>query len=152
VCSPCPPINNNSHITPVRGWALDLGTRSDLGRVSYVELLIDGVRWISSDNCAFSALFSTYTNCYGVPRFDVARFYPTYPDSVHSGFLFTLDVGALLALGVPPGHHVMKIRVGDQQQTVAELPGPQGIPVVFECAEDRVAAIQGFIEIPVSFD
>ena len=152
VFSPCPPINLGAHITPIRGWALDLGTRSDLGRVSYVELMIDGVRWGSTDNCAFSALFGTYTNCYGIPRYDVARIFPTYPDSVHSGYMFTLDVGALLALGMHPGHHVMKVRVGDQQQTFAELPGPQGIPVVFECAEDRVAAAQGFIDVPSSFD
>lgn len=152
VCSPCPPVNPASHITPVRGWAVDLGTRADLGRVSYVELMIDGVRWMSTDNCAFSTIFNTYTNCYGVPRYDVARYFPTFPDSVHSGFLFTLDVGALMALGVPPGHHVMKVRVGDQQQTFAELPGPQGIPVEFQCAEDRVASAQGFIDIPTSFD
>jgi len=152
IVSPQFPINNNSHITPVRGWAIDLGTRADLGRVSYVELMIDGVRWISTDNCAFSTMFNTYTNCYGVPRYDVARFFPTYPDSVHSGFLFTLDVGALMALGVPPGHHVLKVRVGDQQQTFTELPGPQGIPVDFECANDRVASAQGFIDIPTAFD
>lgn len=152
IFSPGFPINNNAHITPVRGWAVDLGTRADLGRVSYVELLVDGVRWISTDNCAFSTLFNTYTNCYGVPRYDVARYYPTYPDSVHSGFLFTLDVGALLAIGVPPGNHVLKVRVGDQQQTFAELPGPQGIPVNFQCGEDLVASAQGFIEVPSAFD
>ncbi len=30
-------------LTPVRGWALDLGTREDLGRVAYAELMVDGV-------------------------------------------------------------------------------------------------------------
>ena len=147
-----PPVNPQSHITPVRGWALDLGTRQDLGRVSYVEMMIDGVRWASTDDCAFSGLFGAYVNCYGLPRFDVQRFYPTYPDAPHAGFMFTLDVGALLALGVPPGHHVLKVRVGDQQQTFTELPGPQGIPVFFECAENRVAAASGFIDVPVQFD
>jgi len=117
-----------------------------------VELLVDGVRWASTDDCAFSSLFKTYTNCYGLPRFDVQRFYPTYPDSPHSGFMFTLDIGALLALGVPPGNHVLKVRVGDQQQTFTELPGPQGIPVFFECAADRVAAFMGFIDVPATFD
>ena len=147
-----PPVNFSSHITPVRGWALDLGTRQNLGRVSYVELMIDGVRWVSTDDCAFSTTFNTFTNCYGLPRFDVQRYFPTYPDSPRSGYMFTLDIGALLALGVRPGNHVMKVRVGDQQQTFTELPGPQGIPVFFECAENRVAAVQGFIDIPVSFD
>ena len=147
-----PPVNPQSHITPVRGWALDLGTRVDLGRVQYVELMIDGVRWASTDDCAFSTIFNTFTNCYGLPRFDVERFYPTYPDAPRSGFMFTMDVGALIALGVRPGNHVLKVRVGDQQQTFAELPGPQGIPVFFQCSEDRVASAAGFIDIPVQFD
>ena len=86
-----PPARSQTHITPVRGWALDLGTRSDTGRVSYVELMVDGVRWYSSDDCAFSAIFNTYTNCYGLPRFDVERFYPNYPDAPRAGFLFTFQ-------------------------------------------------------------
>lgn len=146
-----PPVNPLSHITPVRGWALDLGTRTDVGRVAYVELLIDGVRWYSTDDCAFSPLFGTYTNCYGLTRFDVARYYPTYPDAPRSGFLFTLDVGALLAEGVRPGNHNLKVRVGDVQQTFTELPGPAGIPVFFECAEDQVASAIGFIDIPTTY-
>jgi len=152
IVSPQIPVNNNSHITPVRGWALDLGTRLDTGGVSYAELMIDGVRWASTDGCAFSALFQTYTNCYGVPRYDVARYFPTFPDAIHSGFVFTMDVGALMALGVPPGHHTLKVRVGDIQQTFTELPGPAGIPVNFQCAEDRVASAQGFIDVPAPFD
>ena len=147
-----PPVNPQSHITPVRGWALDLGTRSNTGRVQYVELMIDGVRWASTDDCNFSMIFNTFTNCYGLPRFDVQRYYPTYPDSPRSGYMFTMDVGALIALGVRPGNHVLKVRVGDLQQTFTELPGPQGLPVFFECAEARVAAVQGFIDIPTSFD
>ncbi|HEY6136779.1 MAG TPA: Ig-like domain-containing protein [Thermoanaerobaculia bacterium] len=147
-----PAINPQSHITPVRGWALDLGTREDLGRVSYVELLVDGVRWYSTDDCAFSSLFNNYVNCYGLTRFDVERFYPNYPDAPRAGFLFTLDVGALLASGVHPGNHVLKLRVGDQQGTFAELPSRDGIPVFFECAEDRVASAIGFIDVPRTYD
>lgn len=148
-----PPVNPQAHITPVRGWALDLATRTDVGRVSYVELLIDGVRWISTDNCAYSPLFGAYTNCYGLPRYDVERYYPNYPDAPRSGFMFTLDIGALFALGVAPGNHVIKVRVGDQQQTFAELPGRDGIPVFFTCAEQTFDfPAQGFIDIPTSFD
>jgi N-acetylmuramoyl-L-alanine amidase len=150
--SPPAPINVNSHITPVRGWALDLGTRSDLGRVSYAELMVDGVRWFSTDNCSFSPIFGSYVNCYGLARYDVARFYPNYPDALRSGFLFTMDVGALLALGVRPGNHQLKVRVGDLQQTFTELPGPQGLPVFFECSENAVAAAIGFIDVPTSSD
>lgn len=149
-----PPIRLQAHITPVRGWALDLGTRSDEGRVAYLELLIDGVKWINTDDCGF--LFGQYANCYGLPRFDVERYYPNYPDSPRAGYMFTLDVGALLALGdlgVRPGNHTLKVRVGDAAGTFAELPGPAGIPVFFTCADNtQFASVYGFIDSPTSFD
>ena len=148
-----PPQNPQTHLTAVRGWALDLGTRIDTGRVSYAELMVDGVRWYSTDDCAFNPLVGGYTNCYGLPRYDVERYYPNYPDAPRSGFLFTMDVGALLAIGVRPGNHVLKVRVGDQQQTFADLPGPAGIPVFFTCAETAgdFPSI-GFIDVPTVYD
>ncbi len=148
-----PAINPQSHITPVRGWALDLAPRGDIGRVAYAELLIDGVRWISTDDCAFNPIFGAYANCYGLPRFDVERYYPNYPDAPRSGFMFTLDVGALLALGVSPGNHILKVRVGDNQQTFAELPNRDGIPVQFICGETPLGfPAQGFIDAPTTYD
>jgi N-acetylmuramoyl-L-alanine amidase len=148
-----PPTNPSAHITPVRGWALDLATRTDVGRVSYVELLIDGVRWASTDDCNFSSIFGAYTNCYGLPRYDVERYYPNYPDAPRAGFMFTLDVGARISLGVRPGNHVMKVRVGDQQQTFAELPNRDGIPVFFTCADQNFDfAALGFIDFPTTYD
>ncbi len=152
VVSPIP-LNPQAHITPIRGWALDLAPRADVGRVSYVELQIDGVRWISTDDCFYFAQFGAYANCYGLPRYDVERFYPNYPDAPRSGFMFTLDVGALLALGVPPGHHVLKVRVGDQQGNVSEIPSRDGLPVFFKCAGDESpSAAFGFIDIPAPYD
>lgn len=151
--SPCPPVNPSSHITPVRGWALDLGTREDTGRISYAELMVDGSIWYSTDNCTFNADFGGFINCYGLPRPDVARFYPTYPDAYRSGYMFTLDVGALISLGVPQGHHVLKVRVGDQEQTFADIPNTSGIPVFFQCAELTADFSSiGFIDFPVSQD
>jgi hypothetical protein len=147
-----PAINPQSHITPVRGWALDLGTRTDTGRVAYAELMVDGRRWYSTDDCAFSPIFLNYVNCYGLTRFDVERYYPNYPDATHSGFLFTMDVGALLALGVAPGNHVLKVRVGDQQQTFTELPNRDGIPVIFQCNLNFLASAVGFIDVPRTSD
>lgn len=147
-----PAINPQSHITPVRGWALDLGTRTDTGRVAYAELMVDGKRWYSTQDCAFSPIFSNYVNCYGLPRFDVERYYPNYPDAPRAGYLFTMDVGALLALGVRPGAHTLKVRVGDLQGNFTELPNPGGLPVFFECAEDRVASATGFIDVPHTMD
>jgi hypothetical protein len=151
--SPCPPVDFSRRITPVRGWALDLGTRPDTGRVAYVEMMIDGARWLSTDDCRFDATLGAYVNCYGLPRYDVARYYPNYPDSPRAGFLFTLDVGTLMALGVRPGHHNLKVRVGDLEQTFADIPNASGIPVFFQCAEEaQDFASLGFIDYPVNFD
>ena len=148
-----PPINPGSHITPVRGWALDLAPRTEVGRVSYVELVIDGAVWGSTNTCGFNSLFGQYANCYGLPRFDVERYYPNYPDAPRSGYMFTLDVGALVALGVGPGNHVLKVRVGDRQGTFSELPTPDGIPVFFECVSDlNDFPSVGFIDSPVNYD
>jgi Bacterial Ig domain len=148
-----PPANPGSHVTMVRGWALDLNTRTDTGRVKYVELMIDGVRWTSTDDCGFNTLFNQFSNCYGLPRFDVQQFYPTFPDAPRSGFAFTLDVGALVALGVPPGAHNLKVRVGDVSGQFAELPNRDGIPVFFNCAATAtVFPAFGFIDHPRNFD
>ena len=146
-----PPVRAEAHLTPVRGWALDLGTRRDLGRVAYAELLIDGVRWLSTDDCGL--VLGRYANCYGLPRYDVARYYPTYPDAPRAGFLFTLDVGALMSRGVRPGNHTMHVRVGDREQTFSDLPNHDGIPVWFECADQQQGFPGiGFIEFPQTFD
>jgi hypothetical protein len=148
-----PPSNPGSHVTMVRGWALDLNTRTDTGRVKYVELMVDGVRWASTDDCGFNPLFNQFSNCYGLPRFDVQRYYPTYPDAPRSGFAFTLDVGALIALGVPPGPHILKVRVGDVSGQFAELPNRDGIPVFFNCAAAATAfPAFGYIDRPRNFD
>lgn len=147
-----PPFTPGEHITPVRGWALDLGTRNDTGRVAYAELLVDGVRWVSTDDCG--VVGGRYANCYGLPRYDVARYYPSFPDSPRAGFLFMLDVGALLRYGVSPGNHNLMVRVGDREQTFAEIPNRDGIPVWFQCAEEEDFDFLGFgfIEFPVQHD
>lgn len=147
-----PFVRPTAYITPVSGWALDLGTRTDLGRVGYAELLIDGVRWLSTDDCTVP--FGGYANCYGVPRYDVQRFYPNYPDAPRAGYIFTLDVGALLGSGLlHEGNHVLKVRVADLNQNVTEIPGPQGLPVFFKCADTSFDAPSfGFIDYPTNFD
>jgi N-acetylmuramoyl-L-alanine amidase len=152
-----PPVSPNvdfgNKITLVKGWALDLGTREDTGRVAYAELMVDGVPWYSTDDCAFVAELGAKVNCYGLTRFDVARYYPTYADAPNSGFLFTLDVGTLIKLGVPVGRHVLKVRVGDQEQTFAEIPGTSGIPVTFSCIdqENNYPSV-GYIDFPTPME
>jgi hypothetical protein len=146
-----PPININEHITPVRGWALDLGTRQDTGRVAYAELLVDGVRWLSTDDCGVVA--GRFANCYGLPRFDVARYYALFPDAPRAGFLFTLDVGTLMNIGIRPGSHNLMVRVGDREQTFTELPNRDGIPVWFQCvADDFDFLAVGYIDFPTRAD
>jgi hypothetical protein len=154
--SPCPPTPPSSTriTTPVRGWALDVGTREDLGRVAYVELMVDGAVVLSSDNCAFNATFGALVNCKGLTRFDVARYFPTYPDSPQAGFMFALDVGALITVrGFTEGSHTLKLRVGDQEQGFGELPNTSGIPVTFRCAHPSIDLPSfGFIDFPQKFD
>jgi hypothetical protein len=146
-----PPIRPAQHITPIRGWALDLGTRGNTGRVAYLELLVDGVPWLTTDDCG--VVEGRFANCYGLPRPDVARYYPTFPDAPRAGFLFTLDIGALLKLGVNPGFHRLSVRAGDRDQTFSELPNADGIPVFFECVGATFPfAAFGFIEFPASSD
>jgi hypothetical protein len=149
-----PPIALGEHITPVRGWALDLGTRgSGTGRVAYVDLMVDDVPWLSTaEDCG--VILGQFANCYGLPRFDVQRYYPTFPDAPRAGFLFTLDVGTLLNLGVREGLHRLSVRVGDAEQTFTEIPNDDGIPVFFQCAEndDFDFAGFGFIEFPTIMD
>jgi hypothetical protein len=147
-----PPVRPQAHITPVRGWALDLGPRLAEGRVAYAELMIDGVRYLSTDDCTLP--FGGYANCYGVPRYDVQRFFPNFPDAPRAGFIFTLDVGQLIGSGlVREGNHNLKVRVGDLEQTFTELPNPSGIPVFFECSENTLDSPSvGFIDVPTTFD
>ncbi|MFL6244905.1 MAG: hypothetical protein ACJ74H_02690 [Thermoanaerobaculia bacterium] len=146
-----PPVNPTEHITLVRGWALDLGTRLDTGRVAYAELLVDGVRWLSTDDCGVVA--GRFANCYGLPRFDVARYYPMFPDAPRAGFMFTLDVGTLLNIGVRPGNHNLVVRVGDREQTFTELPNHDGIPVWFQCVDDDFDFFAvGYIDFPTKQD
>lgn len=147
--SPCPPVDFDNHISPVTGWALDLGTRERRGMVAHAELMIDGVERYSTESCTFNAEVGAMVNCYGLTRMDVARYFPTYPDSPNSGFMFTLDVGSLLAIGVAPGNHRLKVKVGDVEQTFAEIPGSEGVQVFFTCVEDTFDfASLGFIDYP----
>jgi N-acetylmuramoyl-L-alanine amidase len=148
-----PPIDPENRITPVRGWALDLGTRGDTGRVAYAELMVDGVRWYSTDNCRFDEDFDAFVDCYGLPRPDVAKYFPTHPDSPRAGFYFAMDVGYLVSpVGLPEGRHVLKVRVGDQEQTFAELPSTSGVPVFFACIGRSTFAPIGYIDFPHNFD
>ena len=152
-CPPTPPVAERVS-TPIRGWALDVGTREDLGRVGYVEVMIDGAVVLSSDDCHFNSVFGSLVNCKGQTRFDVARYFPTYSDSPRAGFMFSLDVGTLItSFGFREGAHTLKIRVGDMEQGFGEIPNTSGIPVEFRCVQNNFdLASFGFIDFPTRFD
>jgi Bacterial Ig domain len=146
-----PFVRPGVNLTPVRGWALDLSTRDGVGRVAQLELLIDNVRWASTDDCGIVG--GRFANCYGLPRFDVQRFYPTYEDAPRAGFLLLMDVGALVSRGVRQGNHFLKVRVADREQTFTELPNRDGIPVWFECVDQTFDFPSiGFIDFPEKTD
>jgi hypothetical protein len=133
----------------VTGYALDAGVQEDDTGVGYVELLLDrSLLYNSKTSCFFSPVTGGPTNCYGLRRLDVSRFFPDLPDALHSGFRFVLDVGDLIAFGYTPGHHTLTIRSGDRFGTVRNV---AEMPVTFTCVEDLVddPAI-GFIDLPLA--
>lgn len=149
VCpSPCvtfPPPPNGVPSEPVSfyknivsGWALDVGSRLDLGQVSFVELLIDGAVIANTRRDCVRA-GSILANCYGVNRPDVARAYSGYVNADNSGFLFLFalqrDPGnGLFDILIPnpfgqpecvgliaSGKHTIAIRAGDEKETVTQF-------------------------------
>lgn len=132
----------------ISGYALDAGVQPADTGVGYVELLIDrSLLYNSKTSCFYSPLTGGLTNCYGVRRLDVERFFPSLPDSIHSGFRFVLDIGELLAFGYTPGHHTLSVRVGDLFGTVRSISEMQ---VTFSCVEDLPDDLSfGFIDQPL---
>ena len=90
----------------VVGWALDVGSRVDMGGVAYVQLLLDGV--IISDTNEGSFYWEPVEwdfNYYGHPRMDIHNLYVDVPNSKHSGFSFLMDISELiLNRGIQPGY------------------------------------------------
>jgi hypothetical protein len=147
VCpSPCfppgptgqPPVPVSFYKNVVAGWALDVGSRLDLGQVSFVELLIDGAVVANTRRDCVRA-GTILANCYGVNRPDVARAYSGYVNADNSGFLFLFalqqDPGnGLFDILIPDpfgqpecvgliasGKHTIAIRAGDEKETVTQF-------------------------------
>lgn len=120
----------------ITGFVLDAGVQAQDTGVGFVELLIDRSLMANTKvNCADVPAAGGLANCYGLRRTDVAAQYVGLKDSVHSGFRFILDVGALLAGPFPlylPGHHTLTIRAGDLFGQVVNV---DEIPVTFRCEE-----------------
>ncbi len=142
-----PPWSGDVYAEPdnvemIFGWALDVGSRTDLGGVAYVELLLDNAL-VPLDETYYqnTSLPSFYWpdaeedfNYYGHERMDVHRLYVDVPNSKHSGFSFLMDINYLiLARGYGEGLHYLKVRAGDLENNVADI---AQIPVIFDCNDD----------------
>lgn len=130
-------------LASVLGWVLDAGVEAQDMGVGYVELLIDGAIFANSRvDCFFSPTGENRgpTQCYGIRRLDVERFFPTLVNAPQAGFRFVMDIGALIDFGFAEGQHVLTIRSGDVAGTVTDV---ANIPVYFFC-DNRVGNEEGF--------
>lgn len=133
----------------VTGYALDSGIETNDEGVGYVELLIDHALFANDKrDCTYIAAAGGKTNCYGLRREDVTTVFPLLKDSLHSGFRFVFDVGALIRSHLyAPGDHWLTIRSGDVSGQRSQI---DEIKVTFNCAEDLGNENTfGFIETPL---
>ncbi len=135
------------NVEMVIGWALDVGSRTDMGGVAYVQLLLDGN--IISDTNEGSFYWDPADwdfRYYGHPRMDVHRLYVDVPNSKHSGFSFLMDISELiLARGYSQGLHLLKVRAGDRENNVTDI---AQLPVIFDCNDDADDPAWGDIWTP----
>jgi hypothetical protein len=141
----------NAILSPISGWALDLGVEIGDTGIGYVELMVDGsLIFNTRTDCHYSIPTGGLTQCYGLPRQDVEATYPYALNAPAAGFRFVLDVGFLVgALGYTEGAHYLTIRSGDVLTNVENI---DEIPVTFLCSENVPdQGSIGEIEQPRSF-
>lgn len=139
----CDLANSPRRLSAVLGWVLDSGVEAQDMGVGYVELLIDGSIFANSRvDCFFSSAGENRgpTQCYGLRRFDIEKFFPTLLNAPQSGFRFVMDIGALIDFGFAEGQHVLTIRSGDVAGTISNV---ASIPVNFLC-DNRIGNEEGF--------
>ena len=146
-----PPFEDPQVVELIAGWALDVGSRTDLGGVAYVQLLLDGAiladTYLGSDYWPWLRLDVNY---YGHPRMDILRMFPDVPNAKDSGFAFRMDVSDLIIRqGYRQGLHYLKIRAGDLESNVADI---AQIPVIFDCDDDPDRPSFGDIYTPVNME
>jgi hypothetical protein len=163
-----PPVPVSFYKNVVAGWALDVGSRLDLGQVSYVELLIDG-EIIANTRRDCVRAGSILANCYGVNRPDVARAYSGYVNADNSGFLFLFalqqdpgnglfDVLIPDPFGQPacagliaPGKHTIAIRAGDEKETVTQF-AAISVDALCDSGEFSDRSAFGYIDRPLPLE
>ena len=131
----CDLSDPNRVLSPIAGWALDLGVETGNTGVKYVELLINGGLYANTlTDCFWDEDWGGLTNCYGLQSLDIERMLPTVVNSPHARWRFVLDVGFLVtAGGYSQGAHTLTIRSGDYEGNFANI---AEIPVVFYCDEN----------------
>ena len=131
--------------------ALDVGSRTDVGGVAYVQLLLDGN--IISDTNSGSFYWDPAEwdfNYFGHERMDVHELYVDVPVSKHSGYAFLMDIGYLiLARGYSQGLHLLKVRAGDWENNVTDI---AQVPVIFDCDDDGDDPALGEIMTPTHME
>jgi len=128
-------FDDPDNVEMIIGWALDVGSRTDMGGVGYVQLLLDGNIIADTNEGSFYWDPSEWDfNYYGHERMDIHNLYVDVPNSKHSGFSFLLDINYLiLARGYSQGLHLFKIRAGDRENNVTDI---AQLPVIFDCNDD----------------
>ena len=126
----------------VSGYAIDTGMTKEDSGIGWVELLIDRATFANTEtDCRFLPATGGPTDCYGIRRQDLVRFFPILKDTPHVGYRFIIDVGALLAdpdgsgpmsALYPPGHHLLTVRAGDNADEIRNI---AEIHVTFACDE-----------------
>ncbi len=131
----------------VVGWALDVGSRTDMGGVAYVQLLLDGNIIADTNEGSFYWEPADWDfRYYGHERMDVHRLYVDVPNSKHAGFSFLVDVDyLLLSRGYSQGLHLFKVRAGDRENNVIDI---AQLPVIFDCNDDADRPSWGDIWTP----
>jgi hypothetical protein len=139
------------NVEMVIGWALDVGSRTDLGGVSYVQLLLDGNIISDTNEGSFYWPPADYDfNYLGHARMDIHNLYVDVPVSKHSGFAFLMDINYLiLARGYSEGLHLLKVRAGDRENNVADF---AQVPVIFDCNDDGDDPSWGDIWTPAKME
>ncbi|MEO1366334.1 MAG: hypothetical protein AAFX50_04080 [Acidobacteriota bacterium] len=136
-------------LTPVTGYALDLGVEIGDAGVGYVELMLNGsLLYNTRTDCTFRPGLGLH-QCYGLPRLDVEHRFPFALNAPNAGYRFLMDVGELITcFGYPRGQQTLTIRSGDISTQVANI---DEIPVFMQCVEDLApgSGTVGNIESPI---
>ena len=128
-----------------------------------MELLLDG-QIIANTRRDCVQIGSALTNCYGVNRPDVARYYQGYVNADNAGFNFVFAFirdpsTGLLAIVRPgalgfdivgftaSGKHTLSVRVGDEEATVTEI-GAMSVDILCDTSTIGDRPAFGYIDTP----